>query len=115
MNRTNIVIVGITGSIGTQTVAIAKKLGYRIVGCSYHNNDSLAQKLIKENKIKYVYCSGNNEHGNCKSFDDLMKKSKPDLVVNAIIGFAGLEATLASLHNKIDIAIANKESVVTAG
>ncbi|XQP55189.1 MAG: hypothetical protein ACOQNV_00245 [Mycoplasmoidaceae bacterium] len=114
-NSTKLCIVGITGSIGTQTVAIAKKLGYKIVGCSYHHNSELAKKIIKENKIPYSYCSSNNDKSKCKSFDDLMKKSKPTMVVNAIIGFAGLEATLAALHNHIDIAIANKESVVTAG
>lgn len=113
--RIRICIVGITGSIGTQTVAIARKLGYSIVGCSFHSNNQLAQKLIKENKIKYSFCSLNKNNGNCNSFDDLFKKSKPDLVVNAIIGFAGLRATLDALHNKIDLAIANKESIVTAG
>lgn len=107
-------ILGITGSIGTQTVAVAKKLGYKIVGCSYHNNNELANKLIKQNKIKYSYCSNQNI-GNCSGFDELVKKCKPDLVVNAIVGFAGLEGTLAALHNNVDLALANKESVVVAG
>lgn len=117
MSKTNtkLCILGITGSVGSQTVALAKQLGYRIVGCSFHKNDTLAKKLIKENKIKYSYCSANHIKGNCSSFDELIKKSKPNLVVNAIIGFAGLRATIAALHNNIDIAIANKESIVTGG
>jgi len=110
-----IVILGITGSIGTQTVAICKKLGFDIVGCSYHTNHLLAKKLIKENKIKNVYCSSNNKLFNCSSFDQLIKKTKPDMVVNAIIGFAGLDGTIATLNNKVDLALANKESCVVAG
>lgn len=112
--RSKLCIVGITGSIGTQTVAIAKKLGYKIVGCSYHSNTKLANKIIKDNKIPYHYCSNQNI-GNCSSFNELIAKSKPDLVVNAIVGFAGLEATLAALDNKVNLALANKESVVVAG
>lgn len=112
---TKLCILGITGSVGTQTVAIAKKLGYRIVGCSFHNNKELGQKLIKQNKIKYSFCSSVPQYGNCKSFDELIKKAKPDLVVNSIIGFAGLKGTLAALHNHVDLALSNKESIVVAG
>ncbi len=108
-------ILGITGSIGQQTVTLAKKLGYQIVGCSFHNNIKLAKTTIKQNKIQYFYCSSNVIHGNTASFDELIKKVKPDLVVNAIVGFAGLKGTLATLHNKVDLALANKESVVVAG
>ncbi|MCQ3907322.1 MAG: NAD-dependent epimerase/dehydratase family protein [Mycoplasmoidaceae bacterium] len=113
--NTRICIVGITGSIGTQTVKIANKLGYSIVGCSYHHNVELAKKLIEQNKIKYAYCSSDDTNDNCTSFDDLIKKCKPDLVVNAIVGFAGLKATLAALDNHVNLALANKESVVVAG
>lgn len=112
---TKLCILGITGSVGTQTVAIAKKLGYRIVGCSFHNNVELGKKIVKEKHIKYYYCSNQISNGNCQSFDDLIAKAKPDLVVNAIIGFAGLKGTLAALHNHVDLALSNKESVVTAG
>ncbi len=114
-NRRKLCILGITGSIGSQTVALAKKLGFKIVGCSYHTNGKLANKIIRDNDIPYCFCSGNSLCGNCKDFDDLIKKAKPDLVVNAIIGFAGLKGTLAALHNDVDLALANKESVVVAG
>lgn len=110
-----ICILGFTGSIGTQTVTVAKKLGYKIVGCSFHSNVKLGQELITKNKIKFSYCSNDTVFGNCLSFDDLIKKCKPDLVVNAIVGFAGLQGTLAALHANKDLALANKESVVVAG
>ncbi|MCQ2748357.1 MAG: hypothetical protein MJ223_04055 [Mycoplasmoidaceae bacterium] len=111
----SICILGITGLIGTQAVSIAKKLGFKIVGCSFNNNVSLGTKLVKENKIKYSLCCSDTKKGNCSTFNQLIKKAKPDLVVNAIIGFAGLEGTLAAINNKCDIALANKESVVVAG
>lgn len=104
------VILGITGSIGTQTVKICKQLGYKIVGCSYHSNKKLANKLIKDNNIKYAICTKTN-----RNYDKLIKLAKPDLVVNAIVGFAGLEATIATLSCKVPLALANKESVVVAG
>lgn len=115
MKDNRICILGITGSVGMQTLAIAKKLGYKIVGCSFHNNIELGKKIKNKNRIPFSYCSSNNQNGNCKDFNDLIKKCKPTLVMNAIIGFAGLEGTLASLHHHIDMAIANKESIVTAG
>lgn len=113
--KPNLCILGITGSIGTQTVALAKKLGYKIVGCSFHTNVKLAKKLIKANKIKYAFCSDDMTNGNCQSFDELIKKAKPDLAVNAIVGFAGLGPTLITLHNHVNLALANKESVVVGG
>lgn len=105
-----ILIFGITGSIGTQTVKICKQLGYKIVGCTYHSNKTLASKLIKENKISYSLCTKINTN-----YANLIKKSKPDLIVNAIVGFAGLDATIAALKAKKRLALANKESAVVAG
>ncbi|MCQ2956844.1 MAG: hypothetical protein MJ233_03250 [Mycoplasmoidaceae bacterium] len=112
--NTKLCILGITGSIGQQTVALARKLGYKIVGCSFHQNIELGKKVVKDNHIPYFYCSSDNI-GNVKDFDQLAKKAKPDLVVNAIVGFAGLKGTLAALHNKVNLALANKESVVVGG
>lgn len=111
----SICILGITGSIGTQTIKVAKELGYKIVGCSFHTNKTFGKKIVKQNKIPFFYCSDDLLIGNCSNFSDLIKKCKPDIVVNAIVGFAGLSATLAALENKVDLALANKESVVTAG
>lgn len=46
---------------------------------------------------------------------DLVEATRPDLVVNAVVGFAGLRPTMAALEAGIDVAIANKETVVTGG
>ena len=46
---------------------------------------------------------------------ELLEKAKPDVVLNAVVGFAGLPATLWTLEHGIDLALANKESLVAAG
>lgn len=46
---------------------------------------------------------------------DLLERSQPDLVLNAVVGFAGLPATLWTLERGVDLALANKESLVAAG
>jgi 1-deoxy-D-xylulose-5-phosphate reductoisomerase len=45
----------------------------------------------------------------------LLERSEPDLVLNAVVGFAGLPATLWALERGVDLALANKESLVAAG
>jgi 1-deoxy-D-xylulose-5-phosphate reductoisomerase len=46
---------------------------------------------------------------------DLLERAKPELVLNAVVGFAGLPATLWALERGVDLALANKESLVAAG
>jgi len=45
----------------------------------------------------------------------LLERARPDVVLNAVVGFAGLPATLWTLENGADLALANKESLVAAG
>jgi 1-deoxy-D-xylulose-5-phosphate reductoisomerase len=46
---------------------------------------------------------------------ELLERTEPDLVLNAVVGFAGLPATLWALERGVDLALANKESLVAAG
>jgi 1-deoxy-D-xylulose-5-phosphate reductoisomerase len=46
---------------------------------------------------------------------ELLEHARPDVVLNAVVGFAGLPATLWALERGIDLALANKESLVAAG
>jgi 1-deoxy-D-xylulose-5-phosphate reductoisomerase len=46
---------------------------------------------------------------------ELLDRAQPDLVLNAVVGFAGLPATLWALERGVDLALANKESLVAAG
>src|SRR5438128_11992073 len=46
---------------------------------------------------------------------ELLERSKPEVVLNAVVGFAGLPVTLWALEHGVDLALANKESLVAAG
>jgi 1-deoxy-D-xylulose-5-phosphate reductoisomerase len=46
---------------------------------------------------------------------ELLERSEPDVVLNAVVGFAGLPVTLWALEHGVDLALANKESLVAAG
>src|SRR5712692_10200535 len=46
---------------------------------------------------------------------ELLERAEPDLVLNAVVGFAGLPATLWTLERGVDLALANKESLVAGG
>src|SRR5215831_12960755 len=46
---------------------------------------------------------------------ELLERAQPDVVLNAVVGFAGLPATLWALEHGVDLALANKESLVAAG
>jgi 1-deoxy-D-xylulose-5-phosphate reductoisomerase len=46
---------------------------------------------------------------------ELLERAQPDLVLNAVVGFAGLPVTLWALERGIDLALANKESLIAAG
>ncbi len=110
-----ILVFGATGSIGVQTIDVIKKLKYQLVGISFYKNSKKGIAIIKDTKIKHYYSPINKKLSNVNSFQELISKTKPDLIVNAIIGFAGLEVTLLAIKNKINLALANKESLVVAG
>src|SRR6201997_2066784 len=46
---------------------------------------------------------------------ELLERAEPDVVLNAVVGFAGIHATLWALEHGVDLALANKESLVAAG
>src|SRR5918995_2557568 len=46
---------------------------------------------------------------------ELLERARPDVVLNAVVGFAGLPATLWTLERGVDLALANKESLVAGG
>src|SRR4029450_9303178 len=46
---------------------------------------------------------------------ELLERAQPEIVLNAVVGFAGLPATLWTLERGVDLALANKESLVAAG
>jgi 1-deoxy-D-xylulose-5-phosphate reductoisomerase len=107
----NVLVLGATGSIGKQTIDIIKKLKYRLCGISFYSNNIIASKI----KTNFKFSPINRKISNVASYKELIVKSKPDIIVNAIVGFAGLEATLLSIQYCKTLCLANKESLVVAG
>ena len=128
MNK--ISVLGSTGSIGTQTLDVAKHLGLDVVAISANSNADLLINQYYDVKPKYIgvtdkdaakivrdALSGENVtvidgEDSAKTIASL---DEPDTVVNAIIGFAGLVPTLSAIEKGKNIALANKETLVSAG
>ena len=96
-----IAVLGATGSIGRQALeVIAANPGLELVAASSGSTsiDGLAP-------VTQVGGDGT----------ELLERSKPDVVLNAVVGFAGVHATLWALERGVTLALANKESLVAAG
>lgn len=108
-----IIILGSTGSIGTQAVDIILKNRdkFQVVALSTHSNAVLvreqAQKLNCEN-VLITAEEGENR------LSELLEH-EADIVLNALVGAVGLEATIIALQKNRRLALANKESLVVGG
>ena len=118
------VLLGSTGSIGVNTLEIAKKFNYTIEVISCGENISLLNEQIKTFQPKTVVIKNqsdikkvnhNNVYFGQEGIIRAIEESNSDIVVNAIVGFAGLNATLHAQKCGKKIALANKESLVVAG
>jgi 1-deoxy-D-xylulose-5-phosphate reductoisomerase len=124
-----VVVLGSTGSIGVQALeVIAGSEDVRVVGLSCGRNANLllkqartvdcadvavAEQMAAEATVGDI--AGLNVRRGPGAAAQLVREVEADLVLNAIVGFAGLEATLAALDNGTELALANKESLVCAG
>lgn len=128
--KKNLSILGSTGSIGTQTLEVARKLGITISAISGNKNIDLLEKQIREfkPKIAAVYDEKNAKilkesvkDTNTKILSkidglcEVASYSEADLVITAVSGMIGLLPTLSAINAKKDIALANKETLVVAG
>lgn len=125
----SLVILGSTGSIGEQALDVARKNGYRVKAVAAGKSIDKLEKQAREFNVETVavfdedaacilkerlkdtnvkVLSGNK--GVCEA-----AAIKADIVLNAIVGIAGLRPTFAAMNAKNDIALANKETLVTAG
>lgn len=122
-------ILGSTGSIGTQALDVARKNGYRIRGLVAGQNIDMLEVQAREFSPEVVALFDGSAAAELKSrlADTNIKvlcgthgveevaKLKVDILLNSIVGIAGLRPTLAAIEAKNDIALANKETLVTAG
>ncbi len=131
MERKNIVILGSTGSIGTQAIDVIKNLdNINIIALSTNTNIELFEKQVR--KIKPLFaCVMDKEKANIfkENIKDLGIKvfsgeeglfklatlEKAQIILNALVGNIGLLPTIKAIRAKKDIALANKETLVSAG
>ncbi|MDR2590170.1 MAG: 1-deoxy-D-xylulose-5-phosphate reductoisomerase [Oscillospiraceae bacterium] len=110
---TSITILGSTGSIGRQTLEVAKHLGYKIKALTAYNNAELLEQQVQQFKPER-FVLGSDPNGQ-NEITDIAKNSGADIIVTAISGIAGLEPTLAAMQTGKRVALANKEPLVCAG
>ena len=118
------IVLGSTGSIGVNTLKIAKKFNLDIeVLVAGYNIQLLNQQLQEFNPSLVIVASKDDiykvNHPNVKSGQDIILEtichSSSNLIVNAFVGFLGLAPTLEAIKCGKKVALANKESLVVAG
>ncbi len=124
-----LIVLGSTGSIGTQTLEVARKLNIEITGLAAGSNFELLERQAREfkpysvalfdedaaKKLKIALSDTDIKVYSGKSGVDTVASGKGDTVLCAIVGIAGLESTLKAIEAGKDIAFANKETLVTGG
>lgn len=123
-----LILLGASGSIGQQTIEVLKKYphDFSLEAFSVGNNSEQVENIINTFNVKAVFLFDENYANKLKSkypnihfFNDdinqIFEVVKADMLVNAIVGIAGLLPTVNALKNGLDIAIANKESLVVGG
>jgi 1-deoxy-D-xylulose-5-phosphate reductoisomerase len=114
-----IVVLGSTGSIGTQTLDVVRALPerLRVVGLAAGNNTALLTQQVAEFRPAYVHSgAGATIDGpQAVSLEEMATLPEADVVMMALTGKAGLEATLAALRAGKAVALSDKEVIVMAG
>ncbi len=125
----DLIILGSTGSIGTQTLDIVRKGGFRVAALAAGSNIDLLEAQAREFKPQAVAVFDETAAKTLKirlsDTDVLVLSGKEgvceiatmqgDIVISAIVGIAGLAPTIAAINAGKTIALANKETMVTGG
>jgi 1-deoxy-D-xylulose-5-phosphate reductoisomerase len=96
-----VALLGATGSIGRQALEIV------------HDNPELELVAAASGSQPIAGLAPLTQVGG--DLTELLERAEPDVVLNAVVGFAGLPATLWALERGVDLALANKESLVAGG
>ena len=117
--KKKISILGSTGSIGRQALEVIEKLQdkFEIIALTAGSNIELLNEQIKKFKPKYAYAEKINEIEGAKplSLEEICSNKENDIILVAVSGRIGLKPTITAINNGIDIALANKETLVMAG
>jgi 1-deoxy-D-xylulose-5-phosphate reductoisomerase len=101
-----VAILGATGSIGRQAIEIVAAHP-ELELCALQSGSTPLDELAAQHAVEHAQVGGDPVH--------LLERSVPDIVLNAVVGFAGVWATLWALEQGVTLALANKESLVAAG
>ncbi|MFI3169865.1 MAG: 1-deoxy-D-xylulose-5-phosphate reductoisomerase [Faecalibacterium sp.] len=127
-----ITLLGSTGSIGTQSLDVVRAQGYEVFALAANRSIELLMAQIAEFHPKHVcvvdqeaYTKVERELANLVGAPKLYAGAEglvqiaaldgADVVLNSVVGIAGLGASLAAIESGHDLALANKESLVTGG
>ena len=124
-----ILVLGATGSIGVQALdVIAGSPDLELVGLSARSSWETVVEQARAHGVTRIALTdpesagraaaawtGGEVHSGTQGLVELVLESEPDLVLNAIVGSAGLGPTIVALGEGIDLALANKESLVVGG
>ena len=124
-------ILGSTGSIGTQTLdLIENNENFSVLYLTANSNYRLLASQARKFKPKFVCLKDTSNLANLKKelnyseveilsgengIIELASNDNIDLMINALVGYAGMQPTLTAIRNGINVALANKESLVVAG
>ena len=118
------VVLGSTGSIGTNTLNLARKFGLSVEALSCASNYELLNEQIAEFKPKFVciaepkfakFVKHKRVFAGAQGICDMLKECESERVVNSLVGFAGLAPSLTAQKLGKKLALANKESLVAGG
>jgi 1-deoxy-D-xylulose-5-phosphate reductoisomerase len=101
-----VALLGATGSIGRQALEVISA-DPDLTVCALASGSQPLSELAAKLGVEHVQVGGD--------LTELLDASEPDLVLNAVVGFAGVGATLWALERGVTLALANKESLVAAG
>jgi 1-deoxy-D-xylulose-5-phosphate reductoisomerase len=101
-----VAVLGATGSIGRQALEIIDA-SPGLEACALASGSNQLGELAAARNVPHTQVGGD--------LTTLLDESSPDVVLNAVVGFAGLSATLWALERGVTLALANKESLVAAG
>lgn len=124
-----IAVLGSTGSIGTQTLDVCRRLGYSIEALAAGSNVELLEKQAREFSPRFVALADESAARRLSialsgtgitvlgGENAVLKAAEAncDIVLNAVTGIAGLRPTIAAIEAGNDIALANKETLVAGG
>lgn len=130
MKKKQISILGSTGSIGTQALEVIERLSdkFEVLALSGGDNVVLLMQQIQKFKPKYVCARSCSLKIDMEArfpdvkflcgdegLEEICSNADNDLIIMAVSGKIGLKPTLTAIKNKINIALANKETLVMAG